>query len=105
MFKTTMKSNAKVALDPHHIIIWPLIKMWKINTNPTILFHDISKYMKLEKIAMIQVMSLVEEKWVCSNLNFIKSQIHNQLIEHLALHVHTFGQFFWQYKIFLTMKL
>jgi len=50
--------------------------------------------MKLAKVAMIQVMSSMEDKQVFSNLNFIKSQIHNQLIEHMALCVHMFGQFF-----------
>jgi hypothetical protein len=50
--------------------------------------------MKLAKIAMIQVMSLVENKKYLVTLNFIKSQIHNQLIEHLALCVHMFGQCF-----------
>jgi len=89
-----MKSNAKVASDPHHTINWPLIKMWRISINPTISFHNISKYMKLAKIVLIQVMNSMEDKRVFSNLNFIKSQIHNQLIEHLALCVHMFGHIF-----------
>jgi hypothetical protein len=90
-----MKSNAKLALDACDTINWPLIKMWRINTNLTILFHNISKYIQWAKIAMIQMMTLVEDKWVFSISNFIKSRIHNQLIKQLALHVHMFGQFFW----------
>jgi hypothetical protein len=38
MFKTTLKINATIALDLHHTINWPLIKMWRININPTICF-------------------------------------------------------------------
>lgn len=53
--------------------------------------------MKLAKVAMIQVMSSVEDKQIFSNLNFIKSRIHNQLIEHLALCAHVWA-------IFLTIQ-
>ncbi len=34
----------------------------------------------------------MEDEWVFNNLNFIKSKVHNQLIENLALYVCMFGQ-------------
>jgi hypothetical protein len=46
MFKMTMISSTKVALGPFNIIN-PLIKMWKIITNVTILFCNAMEYVKL----------------------------------------------------------
>jgi hypothetical protein len=72
MFKFTMKSNAQAALGLLHSIN-PLTKTWKIFTNFIILFCKISKYVKLVKIAMIQVLGLVEDEKIFNNLNFFKS--------------------------------
>ncbi len=58
-FKMTMISSTKVALGPFDIIN-PLIKMWKIITNVTILFCNAMEYVKLVKIAMIQMLSSME---------------------------------------------
>ncbi len=94
IFKITIKSNAKVALGLLNIIS-PLTKMWKIISNSSILCHNISKYVKLVEIAMIQVLSLVEDKWTFNNLNLIKTKICNPLIENLALCVCMFRQSFF----------
>jgi hypothetical protein len=61
MFKFTMKNNAQAALGLLHSIN-PLTKMWKIITNFIILFCEISKCVKLVKIAMVQVLGLVEDE-------------------------------------------
>jgi len=39
--------------------------------------HKLLKYLKLVKIAMVQVIGFVEEKMCFSNLNFIKFKFHN----------------------------
>jgi hypothetical protein len=83
MFKIIMKSNAKVALGPLNIIN-PLTKMWKIIFQFTIIFRNISDYVKLTKIAMIQMLGSMEDEQVFSNLDFIKTKIRNQLIDNLA---------------------
>jgi hypothetical protein len=83
MFKIIMKSNAKVALGPLNIIN-PLTKMWKIIFQFTIIFRNISDYVKLTKIAMIQMLGSMEDEQVFNNLDFIKTKIRNQLIDNLA---------------------
>jgi hypothetical protein len=47
---------------------------------------------KLTKIAMIQMLGLVEDERIFGNLDFIKTKIHNRLIDNLALCVRMFGQ-------------
>ncbi len=83
MFKIIMKSNAKVALGPLNIIN-PLTKMWKIIFQFTIIFRNISDYVKLTKIAMIQMLGSMEDEQVFNNLDFIKTKIRNRLIDNLA---------------------
>ncbi len=83
MFKIIMKSNAKVALGLLNIIN-PLNKMWKIIFHFTIIFRNISDYVKLTKIAMIQMLGPMEDEQVFNNLDFIKTKIRNRLIDNLA---------------------
>jgi hypothetical protein len=63
MFKITMKSNVEVGLGPPNTIN-PLTKMWRIIFNFSILFCNISKYVKLVQIAMIEMLGLVEDEEV-----------------------------------------
>jgi hypothetical protein len=49
----------------------------------------------LVEIAMIQMLSLMEDEWAFNNLNFIKTKICNPLIENLALCVRIFRQSFF----------
>jgi hypothetical protein len=53
MFKIAMKSNAKISQVGHPNIVNLLTKMWKIVFNSMILYHNISKYVKLTQIVMI----------------------------------------------------
>jgi len=106
MFKIIMRFNAKATLGPPNIIN-PLTKMWRIISHFTILSPNVSEYVKLTKIAMIQVLGSVEDEQVFNNLDFIKTKIHNWLINNLAsLCVFTcLGNQFLQCIIFLMMKL
>ncbi len=67
-----MKNNAQATLGLPHSIN-PLTKTWKIITNFIILFCEISEYVKLLKIAMVQVLGLVENEKIFNNFNFFKS--------------------------------
>jgi len=104
MFKITMKSNAKATLGPLNTIN-PLTKMCRIIFHFIVLSRNISKYANLTQIAMIQVLGSMEDEQVFNNLNFIKTNICNQLIDNLALCVHMFGQSFFIMHNFPYMKL
>lgn len=52
------------------------------------------KYMKLAEIAMGQVISSIEDERCFSNLDIIKSKLHNWLTTHLDLVVWMFAQQF-----------
>jgi hypothetical protein len=52
-------------------------------------------YVKLTKIVMIQMLGLVKDEWVFSNLNCINTKIQNWLNDNLALCVCMFKQFFF----------
>jgi hypothetical protein len=69
--------------------------MWQTILNFIILFHNISKYVKLVKIVIIQVVGLVEDGWVFNNLNFIKFRFYNWLTRCLMFVCLHFGQSFF----------
>jgi hypothetical protein len=50
---------------------------------------------------MIQVLGSLEDEQMFSNLNFIKSKIHNWLTNHLDLFFYMFGQSFFTMEKFL----
>ncbi len=99
MFKIAMKCNAKVASGLQNTIN-SLTKMWRIITNFVVLFYNISKYLKLVKSTMIQMLRVMENEWTFHNLNFIKFMICNQLTNHLDL-----GTLLLQCKKNLLIKL
>jgi hypothetical protein len=54
-----------------------------------------SKYFKLAKIAMVQVLGNVEDEQCFSSLEFYKSTLHNQLTTNLGLVIKVFYQKFY----------
>jgi hypothetical protein len=50
------------------------------------------KYVKLVEIALIKALGCVDDEQLFSNLNFMKTKIHNWLTNHLDLFVHMFEQ-------------
>ncbi len=42
------------------------------------------------KLSIVQMLSLMKDEWIFSNLNYIKIKIHNQLTKHLDLYFHMF---------------
>lgn len=78
-----MKCNAKFAMYPLHqvnILTW----LWTYLSFSQVIMHNMSKYSKLTKIAMVQVIGSIENDKCFSNLNFIKSKFCNQLMTHLT---------------------
>jgi hypothetical protein len=67
-------------------------------------FTKLSEYMKVVKIAMVQVLRLVKDERTFNNLSFMKSKFHNWLSTHFNF-VFTWSPktFTWSL-IFLTMK-
>jgi hypothetical protein len=59
--------------------------------------------MKVTKIAMVQVLGLVEDERTFSNLAFMKNKLHNQLTTHFDLCVQMFTQNFTMSLIFCMM--
>ncbi len=70
-------------------LLWPflilLILLLKCEDWSYMYICNILEYVKLTRFAMIQVLSYVEGEWMFSNFNFIRSRIHNRLIDHLNL--------------------
>jgi hypothetical protein len=60
-----------------------------------VITHKMLKYLKLVKIAMVQVLGSIKDKIYFSDLNFIKSKLHNWLTTHLNLVVKMFAQNFY----------
>jgi len=91
MFKLTMKSNAIVCVAlPFDLN--PLTKMWCLVTTFQILSFNFPDYVKLAKLAMVQMVKNVENEKCFSTLAFMKSKLWNRFITHLPLVVYMFAQ-------------
>jgi hypothetical protein len=72
LFKLTMKSNAMACMAPPFDINLPT-KMWRLVTTSHILITSFPKYVKLAKLAMVQVVGNVEDERCLFILVFMKS--------------------------------
>jgi hypothetical protein len=80
--------------DPPFDINFPT-GMWRLVTTFCILITSFPKYVKLVKLAMVQVVGSVEDERCFSILVFMKSKLHNRLTTHLLLVVQMFVQDFY----------
>jgi hypothetical protein len=94
MFKLTMKSNATMCMAPHFDLNL-LTKMWHLVTTFQVLSFSFPKYLKLVELAMVQIVSGVEDEKCFSTLVFMKSKLWNRLTTHLPLVVRMFAQQFY----------
>lgn len=76
MFKMAMRNNVWVTLGPPNTINL-LTNTWRLIMDFLNTFLQHFKIFKLGKIDMIQVLGSLEDEQMFSNLNFIKSKIHN----------------------------
>jgi hypothetical protein len=91
MFKLMMKLNATACMAPPFDTN-PLTKMWPLVTTSRILIYNFPKYVKLTKMAMVQIVGSVEDEHCFSTLVFMKSKLHNMLTTHLPFVVQIFAQ-------------
>ncbi len=94
MFKLTMKSNATICMVPPFDIN-PLTRMWHLVTTSRLLVSNFPEYIKLAELAMVQIISNMEDEKCFSTLTFMKSKLHNKLITHLPIVVCMFAQQFY----------
>ncbi len=67
-------------------------------------FTKLNEYMKVVKIAMMQVLDLVKDERTFNNLSFMKSKFHNWLSTHFNFVFTCSPKTFTWSLIFLTMK-
>jgi D-arabinose 5-phosphate isomerase GutQ len=89
-----MKSNEAACMAPPFDIN-PLTKMWCLMTTSWVLICSFLKYVKLAKMAIVQIVSSVKDERCFSMLAFMKSKICNKLITHLPLVFWMFAQGFY----------
>jgi len=70
-------------------------RMWQLVTISHILITSFPKYVKLAKLAMVQVIGSVENEKYFFILVFMKFKLHNRLTTHLLLVVQMFVQHFY----------
>jgi hypothetical protein len=73
----------------------PLIRMWHLVITSHIVVTNFLEYVKLAKLAMVQVIGSVEDKKCFSILAFMKFKFCNRLTTHLPFVVHMFAQRFY----------
>jgi hypothetical protein len=54
-----------------------------------------SKYIKLAKIVVVQVLDVMKDERCFSTLSFMKNKLRNQLTTHLDVIIHVFAQRFY----------
>jgi hypothetical protein len=79
-----MKNNVTTTMSLPNIMN-PMTWLWRFLAFLQTIAHKVPKYLKLVKIAMVQVIGLVEHERCFNNLNFIKSKLHRRLTTYLDL--------------------
>jgi hypothetical protein len=94
-----MKNNNHGALHPppdYH----PTTNMWARLVSNVVLVQKLSKFLKLVEIAIVMVVSNVEDEKIFSTISFMKSKLHNRLPTNLNLVVWMHTQKFYKWKTF-----
>jgi hypothetical protein len=73
----------------------PVSTLWENFSSNALLCVQLSKFMKVAKLAVVQIMGFVEDDKIFSTLTFMKTRLWNQLCENLDLVVHMFAQLFY----------
>ncbi len=82
LFNITMQSNVVATMDaPFHAN--PLIQLWRILEASWILWHSFLEFFKLAKIAVMQMLGLVENEQTFFIHSFMKCKLGNHFNEHL----------------------
>ncbi len=90
LFKTTMLHNAFEILKKDGKECNRLRRMWLIVLGFKVLIMGISKYVKLAKLTMCQVLGFVEDERCFNIVSFMKGKFCNCFITHLDVCVNVF---------------
>jgi hypothetical protein len=99
LFKLTMKSNSKGAMEEPRDRN-PLTKLWQKVSQNTLMTQRLSEFIKVAEIAVTAVLGSVEDERTFSTLAFMKSKLRNRLGSHLDTAVKMFSQPFYNQESF-----
>jgi hypothetical protein len=99
LFKLTMKSNSKGAMEEPRDRN-PLTKLWQKVSQNTLMVHGLFEFIKIVEIAVTAILGSVEDKCTFSTLGFMKSKLRNRLTNHLDTTVKMFSQPFYKQESF-----
>jgi hypothetical protein len=103
-FKLTMKKNVALTMGlPYTMNFINYLRRFLVFSQ--VIIHKMSIYMKLVKIAMVQVIGFIEDERCFNNLIFIKSKLCNWLTTHLNLVVCMFVQQFYMLENFPYLEI
>jgi hypothetical protein len=91
ILEVKMKNNDASTMGLPYIVN-PMTWLWRSLDFSQVIAHKMTKYLKLVKIAKVQVINYVVDEKHFNNLNFIKSKLCNWLTTHLNLLVWMFSQ-------------
>jgi hypothetical protein len=99
LFKLTMKSNAKSAMEePRDKNL--VSKLWQKVGQNALMLSRLSEFIKLAEIAVTATLGSVEDERTFSTLGFMKSKVRNRLGGHLDTCVKMFSQPFFNQDTF-----
>jgi hypothetical protein len=99
LFKLTMKSNSKGAMEEPRDRN-PPTKLWQKVSQNTLMTQRLSEFIKMAEIAVTAVLGSVEDERTFSTLAFMKSKLRNCLGSHLDTAVKMFSQPFYNQESF-----
>ncbi len=94
-----MMSSAQRAMD-QPMDVNSVSKLWNKLFRNALLCAQLSKFMNIAKLVVVQIMGSVEDEKTFSTLTFMKTKLQNQLCEHLNLVVCMFAQPFYMIHTF-----
>jgi hypothetical protein len=83
---------------PFHVN--PLVQLWWTLEASCILRYSFLEFLKLVKIAIVQMLGLVEDEQTFSTISFMKSKLKNHLNEHLNIVMGMYTQTFYSLNTF-----
>lgn len=94
-----LKSNSRATIE-QPFVLNPLTQIWKIVDASQVLTHSVPKYIKLAKMAVVHVLTSVEDECCFSFLVFLKSKRRTNLDPHLPLAVGMYNYKFFTLETF-----
>jgi len=99
-----MDVNNEIVMKEDYFVN-PITWLWVKISFFSIFKHNLSKFIKLAKIAHVQVLVFVEDEHCFSIMAFMKNKLKNLLTFHLDLCIHFFTQQFYNIENFPFEKV